>query len=113
MQTLPAPTSPDALLTEREAASLLRISQFTLARFRKSGQLAYHLIGGQIRYLTADVLAYRDGARRPSDDNSYGDATELLDALVSNGGDEITKDSIAEAVQAARQRAKKECRRLA
>ena len=46
------------LLTRQEAAAELRISTVTIDRIRKSGDLPYRQIGGQIRFLPQDLQLY-------------------------------------------------------
>jgi excisionase family DNA binding protein len=53
------------LLTEDEAAAIVGVSPFTLARERKRGRIAYHRPGGHVvRYSRSDVQAYIASTRR-------------------------------------------------
>ncbi|MGA8755666.1 MAG: helix-turn-helix domain-containing protein [Stellaceae bacterium] len=57
----------DALLTGREAAALLRLSERTMERHRTSGTgPRYIALGRAIRYRRRDLLDWVDGAARQS-----------------------------------------------
>jgi excisionase family DNA binding protein len=57
----------DALLTGREAAALLRLSERTMERHRTSGTgPRYIALGRSIRYRRRDLDAWIDGAARQS-----------------------------------------------
>ncbi len=60
-------TDPGALLTEREAASYLRVAPRTMQRWRQLGRgPAYTRAGRRILYRMADLQEYlRDQERRP------------------------------------------------
>ncbi len=58
---------PDMLLTGREAAELLRLSQRTLERYRAAGTgPRYAALGRAIRYRRGDVLAWVERSARHS-----------------------------------------------
>lgn len=53
----------DELLTTAEVAERLRVSQVTVARWAKKGQLdAVRLPGGTLRFKESDIAAIVDGA---------------------------------------------------
>ncbi len=54
----------DQLLTEKEAAAVLRLSPSTLTRWRwaNKGPL-FRKFGGAVRYAQSDLDAYVEGAR--------------------------------------------------
>jgi hypothetical protein len=54
----------ESLLTEEEAAQILRVCPRTLRKERKAGRLACHLIGRAIRYTLDDLNTYIEGARQ-------------------------------------------------
>lgn len=60
----PPPTPPDELLTERQAAELLKVSKVTLHTWRKSGRLKYHRYGTRIRYSRSELLAHAGNRER-------------------------------------------------
>ena len=60
-------TIADRLLTEQEAARLLGWSQRTLQQRRCRGlPPTYCKIGGSVRYLERDILAFIEAGRSPS-----------------------------------------------
>lgn len=61
---LPKSEIADALLTEREAAEMLRVCARTLRKERKAGRLSYVSIRGAIRYTNADLAEYIEKARQ-------------------------------------------------
>lgn len=57
----------DQMITEKEAAEMLGISEFTLARLRKRREISsYRPSKRVIRYSLADVEAYRELVRHPA-----------------------------------------------
>ena len=59
--------NPDALLTGREAAALLRLSERTMERHRTSGTgPRYIALGRAIRYQRRDLLDWIERAARQS-----------------------------------------------
>ena len=52
------------LLTETEAAELLRVCARTLRKARAAGLLRYVLIGRAVRYTVADLESYIDALRQ-------------------------------------------------
>ena len=58
-----------ALLTEAEAAEVLKLCPKTLRKDRKAGRLTFRLFGSAIRYTMDDLTAYIEKARQcPSTD---------------------------------------------
>lgn len=57
LHTYQPPTPPDELLTEWQAARLLKVSKVTLHTWRKSGLIKYYRIGTRIRYSRSELLA--------------------------------------------------------
>lgn len=53
---------PD-LVSVKEAAELLTVSQATIHRMKKEGRLTGRMIGGSVRFCRADVLAIRDNKK--------------------------------------------------
>lgn len=49
--------SPDSLLTNQEAADLLRVTVRTLYAWRKSGEIVWRNIGG-VRFLYRDLTEF-------------------------------------------------------
>jgi excisionase family DNA binding protein len=63
------------LLTEREAASVLAVSQRTLQKWRLTGDgPPYAKVGRLVRYSTADLDAYVAQGRRRSTSDTPGEA---------------------------------------
>jgi len=56
-QVQPVASGPKEWLTNREAVSFLGLSKTTLQRYRRSGQLSYSKIGGNIYYKYSDLVA--------------------------------------------------------
>ena len=52
------------MLTEAEAAALLKLCPKTLRKDRKAGRLTFHLFGSAIRYTMPDLTAYIERARQ-------------------------------------------------
>ena len=61
-----ATRAPDALLTRKEAAAFLRLSQSTLATWATTGKhsLPYFRVGGRTRYRLGDLLKWLEQQRR-------------------------------------------------
>jgi predicted DNA-binding transcriptional regulator AlpA len=58
---------PDTLLTGRETAALLRLSERTLERYRTAGTgPRFSALGRAIRYRRRDLLAWVEAATRNS-----------------------------------------------
>jgi excisionase family DNA binding protein len=54
--------NPDRLLKPAEAAALFHVAAKTLYRWGSEGKLSYvRTLGGQRRYLEAEVMALREG----------------------------------------------------
>lgn len=53
------------LFFEEDAAKFLGISQITMARIRKRGEVAFHRIGTRPRYRREDLEAYIESQRQP------------------------------------------------
>lgn len=70
--------SESRLLNEHQAARVLNIAVTTLRRWRWAGHgpLAYHKIGGAVRYSTADLNAFIAAARRRSTSDPGPDRPE-------------------------------------
>ena len=54
----------DKLMTEKEAAKILRLSTVTLWRERKSGQISFRRFAGKIFYTRQDISEYIERAKR-------------------------------------------------
>ena len=72
MSDQPSTTATDSkLLTEEQAAKIIGVSPFSLARERKRGRIAFCRPGGHvIRYRHDDVQAYIARSRRPAIDEA-------------------------------------------
>lgn len=53
-------TNANYVLTDREAAQFLRMSQIKLWRERKAGKISFRRLGGQLAYTRDDLLTYLD-----------------------------------------------------
>lgn len=54
----PDSQEPVPFLTEKEAATLLKISEQTLQRIRHAGEIRFYRIGGRIFYLRQNVMEF-------------------------------------------------------
>lgn len=50
--------SNNEVMTEEEAAALLKVCARTLRKLRKGNQIPHRPVGGQIRYLRSQLLAW-------------------------------------------------------
>ncbi|KUR74799.1 helix-turn-helix domain-containing protein [Novosphingobium sp. Fuku2-ISO-50] len=57
----------DPDLSEAQAARILGISDRTLRRYRRAGQVAHMALpSGRVRYSLADLISFREGCRSPA-----------------------------------------------
>lgn len=57
-------TETSELLTDKEAASFLRLSPLTLWRLRKRGELPFVRLATKLLYRRSDLIAFIDGRTR-------------------------------------------------
>jgi excisionase family DNA binding protein len=55
------------LLSESEAASLLRMHRITLLRLRKRGQISHYRVGGRIRYTPEHIQDFLERSHRQAE----------------------------------------------
>ena len=65
--TDPQSTKPVRLLKPPEAALFLAVSERTVKRLTSRGELPHVRVGGSMRFVLADLLAYVASQRRWSD----------------------------------------------
>jgi excisionase family DNA binding protein len=69
--------SPDALLTTKDVAALLRVHPKHVYRLMRGG-LPAHRVGGEWRYVTSEVLQWAGADRHSSRRERRGDVREAL-----------------------------------
>ena len=91
------------LLTEAEAAAAVRLCPRTLRKERQAGRLTYVRIGRTVRYTTADLESFIEGAREC---HSTAAPTPRIGTMTSRSTASAFEEALARKESAMRQRSR-------